>query len=273
MAGIRVRIDQDIARQAALAARIARNQAAVSTQKRLASASDDPAAAARIGQLRRTQSAEAAWSSNVGAGIALAASADATLGNLAALFDRARELAVNAGSDALSAADRNTIALELRAIADEADSLSAATDATGAPVFPATPLKLPVGLNLTVEATTSRSAAFMLGARDMGTLLRDSANLIAAGGPARATALTDITTAADQIATVRGEQGNRAARLDTLRIRLIDSAASIAEERSTLEDTDLAAAIARVQADQLSLDAAQASFARINRRTLFDLLA
>lgn len=273
MTGIRVRIDQDIARQSALAAKIARGQAAVATQKRLAVASDDPAAASRIGQLRRTQNAEAAWSSNVGAAIALAANADAGLTNLAALFDRARELAVNANSDALSAADRNTIALELRAIADEADSLSGATDATGMPVFPATPLKLPVGANLMVEATTSRAQAFMVGARDMGTLLRDSATLIAAGGPARSTALTEITAATEQIATVRGEQGNRAARLDTLRNRLIDSGASIAEERSTLEDTDLAATIARVQADQLSLDAAQASFARINRRTLFDLLA
>jgi flagellar hook-associated protein 3 FlgL len=273
MTGIRVRIDQDIARQSALAAKIARGQTAVSTQMRLTAASDDPAAASRIAQLRQTQSAQAGWSSNVGAAIALAASADSGLSNLAALFDRARELAVNAGSDALSNADRNTIALELRAIADEADSLSSATDATGAPVFPATPLRLPVGPALTVAATTSRSAAFMVGARDMGTLLRDAAGQIAAGGPARATALTDITTATEQIATVRGEQGNRAARLDTLRDRMIDSAASIAEERSTLEDADLAATIARVQADQLALDAARASFARINRRTLFDLLA
>ena len=273
MAGIRFRIDADIARQSALAAKIAREQTSITTQKRLASASDDPAASARIAQLRSTQTSEAAWQSNVGAGIALAANADATLTNLAALFDRARELAVNGSSDALSTADRNTIALELRAIADEADSLSTATDATGAPVFPATPLKLPVGASLSVEATTSRADAFMVGARDMGTLLRDAATLIAAGGPPRTTALADITTASDQIATVRGEQGNRAARLDTLRARMIDSAANVAEERSTLEDTDLAAAIARVQADQLALDAAQSSFARINRRTLFDLLA
>jgi flagellar hook-associated protein 3 FlgL len=39
-----------------------------------------------------------------------------------------------------------------------------------------------------------------------------------------------------------------------------------------LEDTDLTAAIARLNAQQLTLDAAQAAFARINRRSLFDLL-
>jgi flagellar hook-associated protein 3 FlgL len=273
MTGIRFRIDSDIARQSSLAAKIARGQTAVSTQKRLQAASDDPAAAVRIAQLRKVQTSEAAWQFNVNSAIAVAANADSTLTNLANLFDRARELAVGAASDALSTADRNTIALELRAIADEADSLSTATDATGQPVFPATPLKLPVGANLTLEATTSRADAFMVGARAMGTLLRDAATLIAAGGAGRTTALSDITTASDQIATVRGEQGNRAARLDTLRDRFIDSTSNIAEERSTLEDTDLAATIARVQGDQLALDAAQASFARINRRTLFDLLA
>lgn len=272
MSGIRFRIDSDIARQATLAARIAREQTRIVTQKRLQAASDDPAAAVRIAQLRAGQTDAAAWRDNVEAGIAVAASADATLGNLATLFDRARELAVNGASDAPSAADRNTIAIELRALADEADSLSRATDATGQPVFPATPLKLPVGQGLRIAATTARADAYMFGARDMGTLLRDAATLIAAGGAARSTALADITAASDQIATVRGEQGNRAARLDALRDRLTGSAADMAEARSALEDTDLAAAIARVQSGQTALDAARAGFARINRQTLFDLL-
>lgn len=272
MTGIRVRIDTDIARQAMLAARIARGQGDISSQKRLQNASDDPAAAARIGQLRRTQTSETIWRTNIEAGAALAATADATLTSVSALLDRARELATNAASDTLSAADRNTVALELRSIADEVDSLSQATDATGQSVFPAAPLAIPVGQSLALPATTARGDAFLIGARDIGTLLRDAATLIATGGAGRATALGDIVAASDQLASVRGEQGGRAARLDALRDRLIDSAAGIAAERSALEDTDLAATIARVQADQLSLDAAQAVFARINRRTLFDLL-
>ena len=272
MTGIRFRIDNDIARQAALSARIARGQSDISTQKRLQAASDDPAAAVRIAQLRRTQTSEAAWRSNVDAGIAIAARVDGTLSGVAALLDRARELAVNGASDSLSAADRNTIALEIRNLADEVDSLAIATDATGQPVFPAQPLRLPVGDSLTLTATTSRTDAFDVGARDIGTILRDAATGIATGGAARVIALADVTTAIDHLATVRGEQGTRAARFDALRDRLIDSGAAIAEERSGLEDADIAAAISRVQADQLALDAARSSFARINRRTLFDLL-
>lgn len=272
MTGIRFRIDADIARQAQLAARIARGESDIATQKRLQAASDDPAAAARIAQLRQTQTNETAWRGNVDNGIALAARADGTLTSVSTLLDRARELATSGANEALSDADRATIALELRSIADEVDSLSQATDATGQPIFPTTPLRLPVGDSLTLTATTSRADAFNIGARDIATMLRDAATGITSGTAGRRAALSDVTTASDHISAVRGDQGARAARFDALRDRLIDSAAAMAEERSSIEDTDLAATIARVHADQLSLDAAQASFARINRRTLFDLL-
>ena len=46
----------------------------------------------------------------------------------------------------------------------------------------------------------------------------------------------------------------------------------LAEERSGLEDTDIQAVIARLSSQQLSLQAAQAVFARVNENTLFDIL-
>ena len=272
MTGIRFRIDAAIAHQAALSARIARGQSDITSGKRLQAASDDPAAAVRIAQLRRTQTNEAAWRSNVDNGISLAARVDNILGSVATLLDRARELATNGANETLSDKDRTTIAIELRSIADEIDSLKQATDATGQPVFPATPLRLPVGDSLTLTATTSLGDAFDVSARDIATILRDSATGITTNTAGRAAALADITAATNHVSTVRGEQGARGARFDALRDRLIDSATAISEERSSIEDTDLAATIARVQTDQLSLDAAQSLFARINRRTLFDLL-
>jgi flagellar hook-associated protein 3 FlgL len=39
-----------------------------------------------------------------------------------------------------------------------------------------------------------------------------------------------------------------------------------------LEDTDLSAAIAKLNSQTITLEAAQAAFARINRRTLMDIL-
>lgn len=272
MTGLRFRIDASIRHHSTLAARIARGQVDITSGKRVQAASDDPAAAVRIAQLRQTQTNETAWRSNVDGGIALAARADATLGNVANLLDRARELATLGANETLSNKDRFVIALELRSLADEVDSLSEDTDATGQPVFPAVPLRFPVGKSLTLTATTARSDAFDVGGRNIAMILRDSATAITTSTAGRATALADITAASDQISAVRGEQGARAARFDALRDRLIDSATAIAEERSGIEDTDVPATIARVQTDQLSLDAAQSLFARINRRTLFDLL-
>lgn len=273
MTGLRFRIDSDIARQAALSARIARGQSDISSQSRLQVASDDPAAAARISELRKVQANETAWRANVEVGAAAAARADGVLQSVATLLDRARELVTLAANDTLGASDRSTIAAELRGLADEVDSLAATTDATGQPVFPANPLRIPVDTGLTLTATASLASVFQVASRSLGTLLRDAATGVTGTAATRAMAMADVGLATDQISSVRGEQGSRAARIDALRERLIDAAATVAEERSGLADTDIAATIARIQGDQLALDAAQAAFARINRRTLFDLLA
>jgi flagellar hook-associated protein 3 FlgL len=86
-------------------------------------------------------------------------------------------------------------------------------------------------------------------------------------------ALATADTLIEHGTDVASAIGNAAARLD----RLTDSQASrsidLTAERSGLEDTDLTTAIATLNAQQLTLDAAQAAFARINRRSLFDLLA
>ena len=89
---------------------------------------------------------------------------------------------------------------------------------------------------------------------------------------ASATALVTIESGADHLSSVRGEQGVRAARIDSVRERLASSGLLLEEERGNLEGTDLTATIARINAKQFSLEAAQSVFARLNRRTLFDLL-
>jgi flagellar hook-associated protein 3 FlgL len=71
---------------------------------------------------------------------------------------------------------------------------------------------------------------------------------------------------------MRGQQGARGNRLDQLAERIESTKLQLTEERSALEDTDVTAAIAKLQAQQLTLQAAQAVFARVNQSTLFDVL-
>ena len=70
----------------------------------------------------------------------------------------------------------------------------------------------------------------------------------------------------------RGAQGALGSRIDALTERQANSGLQLEEERSSLESTDVTAAIAKLQSQQLTLQAAQAVFARVNASTLFDIL-
>ena len=70
------RMSAEIARQSRLARAVAETQLAISTGKRIARASDEPAAAARVATLQRGQSNEAAWARNFDLGMSLSSQAD-----------------------------------------------------------------------------------------------------------------------------------------------------------------------------------------------------
>jgi flagellar hook-associated protein 3 FlgL len=277
MTGIRFRMDVDIARQSALSARIARGQSDIASSKRLQAGSDDPAASARIAVLRRQDIDVRIWGANADGAASVAARADSGLAAVGLLLDRARELVTSAANDTLNDADRAGIASELAGLADEIDALSVETDAGGARVFPVgAALAVPVGNGLTLDATPTFDDAFSVvaggGSVGISAVLRNAGAAVVLGTTARAVALAEVTAASDHISAVRGEQGTRAARIDGARDRLVTVRTDGGEERLALEATDVPATIARVQGDQLALDAAQALFAKVNRRTLFDLL-
>lgn len=279
----RYHLQAEINRQQKLAAEIARAQTDISNKIRLQRPSDDPAASARVADIRRAQANEAVWARNVDSASALATRADATLTSVANALDRARELITLAKSGNYNDNDRAVFALELRAMADEIAELSQAKDSRGQPIFAdGEATAVPIGPGVFVSPSISRDGVFTnvptsSGPRDLAQILYDAANGLeltdsAQRAAANDAALTDIVGAVESVAVARGEQGVRAARLDSARERFATSGLVLTEERSTLEDTDITATIAKLQAKQLSLDAAQAVFARINRQTLFDLL-
>ena len=119
----------------------------------------------------------------------------------------------------------------------------------------------------------SRSAAFEVGGATISQQLRDaSAAITADNAPQIATSLTAIKAAIDHVANIHAEIGINAGRLDRLRDVQAGASISLSAERSMLEDTDLSSAIAKLNGQTITLEAAQAAFARINRRTLIDIL-
>ena len=283
ISGTRYRLDQEINRQLALSRDIAAAQTQLSTQKRIQSPSEDPVAAARISSIGRAQANEAAWKSNLNLAAALADRADTALKAAGTAFDRVTELMTQGATGTLSDENRATIALELRSIANELTSLKDSKDSRGNALFMSGySLRIPVQSGVQVIAVGTREEVFESaptagGPKDLAQIVSDAAAALEITDPtARKTAVAisvdEVKAAVDHVATQRGEQGALANRVDQLLERQADTEVQMKEERSGLEDTDIQAVVARLSSQQLSLQAAQAVFARVNQNTLFDIL-
>lgn len=283
ISGTRYQLTLEINRQLSLARDIARAQTEISTAKRIQAPSDDPVAAARVSDIARTQANDATWKRNLDLASALGARADTVLASIENAVGRAGELMVAAANGTLSDENRATIALELRSIAEELDALRTAKDSRGNNLFMSpSALQIPVAPGFTIIAVATREAVFEnvetgSGAQDIAAIVAAAAAALEEPDPALrqaaiGQALDDVEAAQRHAATLRGEQGARGNRIDQMLERIANTGLQLAEERSGLEDTNAIEALARLNARQLTLDAAQAVFARINQNTLFDLL-
>jgi|KBSSwiS6_1023812.scaffolds.fasta_scaffold01544_3 flagellar hook-associated protein 3 FlgL len=277
------RLTAEINRQLKLSKDIARAQSDISSGTRLQTASDDPAAWARVAVIQRQESNQQAWLSNVNTSAAVADQVSSALEGLSNSFQRAGELMVEANNATTKASDRQAIADELNGIADDIDSAATAVDSRGLPLFPAnTPLPIPISRVLQITATDSKPNVFdnvqtPNGTISLSQILRTAATAIMGTDDAQrkidsAAANDNVQAAITHITAMIGQQGVRAGRIDSIKTQLQNNASSLEEERGNLQGTDVTSTVAKMQADLLSLQAAQALFARINQSTLFDLL-
>jgi flagellar hook-associated protein 3 FlgL len=281
--GTRYRLTMQVNQQIALSRDIARTQTEISTGKRILAPSDDPVAAARISSIARSQANDIAFKSNLNLATALSARADTALKAVGTALDRANELMVEGANGTLSDSDRAAITLELRSIAEDIGALKNSKDARGGPLFMSGgSLRIPVASGISIEAVGTREEVFesvptSAGPQDLAAIVSAAADALALTNPAaRAAAVStsndNVSAALDHVAAARGEQGALGARIDQIAERQADSALQLGEERTDLESTDVTAAIAKVQSQQLTLQAAQAVFARVNASNLFDIL-
>lgn len=268
------RMTREIARQQKLTSQLEQTQIQISTGKRLQRMSDDPVSARRIATIGTTQASMAAWTANINSGAALVAQADGALKSVSNLMTRARELTLAAANDTASPADRATMAAELGAIADEIDSLAATRDANGEPIFAAGAARvMRFDSDISFAPVPSATDVFVVGGNSLSTGIRDAAAAVAAGNkPAIGSALDALDAAIGHVADRHAALGLAGGRLDRIGDGLAARGITLKDERSSVEDTDLSVAIAQLNAQDLTLGAAQAAFAKINRQTLFDIL-
>jgi len=269
----------EILRQQRLSQRITDDQAAVSTGKRVRIPSQDPQAWVQISEIGQAQAQNAAWIDTISYGQARAQKAEANLQEVNSLFSRARELMVNAATSTLDAAGQAAVVAEIQAIRSSVSELLNQKDYQGVPVFDdTTSIKVPVSRGLALDVVGTRQSietGITVGGvpRTLDDILAEAET--AAASPVQAdrqNSLKSLEAGLDHIILAQSVQGIRGDRLEAVERRVSDTKLDLSERRSKLEDTDLTETIARIQANLLSLEAAQAAFARINRQTLFDLI-
>jgi len=280
----RYRAIAEINRQSKLGAEIARAQSDISTGKRIDKPSDDPIAAARITEIRRAQADQTVWSRNIETAKSVAAEVDTAMTNVADIFNRVKELTLAGATESASPADRAAITQELTSLRSSLASIQTSTTPTGQSLFPIdSPLLISTSATQRLAATAQRSDVFdgipfVHGTGTLDSSIGAAIDAISTDDVATRRALADVSLSDIDIAVrhvtdERAAQGVRAAQLDTATDTMEAVVTQLAEERSSLEDTDVAATVMRLNAKTLSLQAAQQAFAKVNRNTLFDLLS
>jgi flagellar hook-associated protein 3 FlgL len=277
----RSRPPTDVSQQLSLSRQIAQQQLAISTGKRVETASDDPQGWVDIANISRLQANEAAWTANISRASTRASQADASLTAISDGLTRVRELLIQASTGAATQQDREGLALEVEGIMATFEDILAQKDNFGGDLFrDGQPIRVPIGnaryvvaapslgevtQNITVPATGVTT--------DLQQIMADISTAIRTGTDVdRSNELRSVSAAVDHVTSLLTKQGVARSALETTTDQLNESRLSLIERRSEVEDLDVTEAITSLQSLLTSLEAAQAVYSRVSQRTLFDFL-
>ncbi|EAT09813.1 flagellin [Sphingobium sp. 10 DY56-G10] len=269
----------EMRRQQKLSQSIVDGQTAISTGITLNKPSDNALAWVQVSDIGRAQAQQAAWQANVNYGTTRAATAESNLSEINSLLTRAQELVTSARNGSLNDTSRAAIVEELGTIRTTIDEMLNQTDYQGTPVFDdgqSTLVPVSRGLNLAVVGTrqeVSEGIDVNGAPMSINDVLSASISAIQSGVDADiATSLDGVKAAQAHITVEQAKQGVRSDRLEVIGDRLTDVDIDLTERRADLESTDLQQVISRLQSQLLQLEAAQSAYARINQKTLFDII-
>ena len=269
----------EMRRQQKLSQSIVDGQTAISTGITLNKPSDNALAWVQVSDIGRAQAQQAAWQANVSYGTTRAATAESNLSEINSLLTRAQELVTSARNGSPNDTSRAAIVEELGTIRTTIDEMLNQTDYQGTPVFDdgqSTLVPVSRGLNLAVVGTrqeVSEGIDVNGAPMSINDVLSASISAIQSGVDADiATSLDGVKAAQAHITVEQAKQGVRSDRLEVIGDRLTDVDIDLTERRAYLESTDLQQVISRLQSQLLQLEAAQSAYARINQKTLFDLI-
>jgi flagellar hook-associated protein 3 FlgL len=284
---------------------LAKTQEQLSTGKQINKPSDMPDKASLITRLESELARQASYQGNLKAMNTRLQAQETALKNTSDVMYRFKELAVQANNDTLSAADRHTISLEMTQLKEQILSLANSQDSNGNYLFAGSRvgqepfaqdakgtvvyqgdqsrMVVPVGDNRRMNLNIPGSDAFVHMVRDNGKGQKVGIGFFQA--------LTDLVDSVDKVDRPNIQRG--IGELDKMQqgisdanaqvgtdMNVVDSQTSVLDEitlrlkttKSDVEDLDYTEAITKMNKDQLALESAQSSFAKISKLTLFSYI-
>jgi flagellar hook-associated protein 3 FlgL len=284
---------------------LTQSQAQLAQGKQILNASDAPNQAATIQRLKSILNKQDSYQSSLSTIKARLQGEDTTLQSASDLLVRAKEVAVQGANDTLSAADRKALGTEMQALRDQLLSLANTKDSNGNYLFSGSRVKQPAFVE-----TANGSPAYMGDQTRMNVRVGDqrSIPINRTGTDAfvpvsrtdtngKVTGVGFFQSIDNLISGLNSSNGNDVRRgvgeLDTLQqgislaraqigtnLNVVDQQTSVLDDTtlnlkstlSSIEDLDYASAITKMNQQMMSLEAAQASFAKVSQLNLFNYI-
>ena len=284
---------------------LAKTQTQLSTGKQINRPSDAPDKSSLITRLQSEMTRQASYQGNLNAVNVRLQAEETALRNTSNVMYRFKELAVQAANDTLSTADRNTLSFEMIQLREQILSMANSQDSNGNYLFAGSRVAqqpfgedakgrvvyqgdqsrmlVPVGDNRQMNLNIPGSDVFVRLVRD-----DDKGNKIGVGFFQALSDMVDAVKSTDRPNIQRGikeldrmQQGisDASAQLGT-DMNVVDSQGGVLDEitlrlkttLSDVQDLDYTEAITKMNKDQLALESAQSTFAKISKLSLFNYI-
>ena len=284
---------------------LAKTQEQLSTGKQITKPSDEPDKASTVTRLESEMARQKSYQETLTTVQTRLTSQETSLRNVSDVLIRIKELTVQAANDTVSSADRKAIGLEIIGLRDQLLSQANAQDTNGNFLFAGSRstqapyaldanghityqgdqsrMKVQVGDNRRMNANTPGSDVFLRVVRDDGKgrqvgvnffeALKDLSDAIINGLPKDMDrGLGEIDILQQGISNATAQIGSDMSVVDMQNSVLDETTLRMKSTLSDVQDLDYTEAITRMNKDQLALEAAQSTFAKIAKLTLFNYI-
>lgn len=301
----RLLFDRGSAQMSNVQTQLAKSQAQLAQGKQIINASDAPNQAATIQRLKSILNKQDSYQSSLDTIKARLQGEDSTLQNVSDLLVRAKEVAVQGANDTLNAGDCKALGTEMQALRDQLLSLANTKDSNGNYLFSGSRVKQPafaetangspaymgdqtrmnvrVGDQRSIPINRTGTDAFVPVARidaDGKTsgigFFQVMDNLITGLNTNKATDIRrgvgELDDLMQGVSLARANVGTNLNVVDQQTAVIEDTALNLKTTLSSIEDLDYASAITKMNQQMMSLEAAQASFAKVSQLNLFNYI-